>query len=60
MGIFVVAWVPLKKKKKKRVNNIYRELGMRLWELAGHRLWRLPPSWFWNDWSEVTEVMAVR
>ena len=24
-----------------------------------YRLWRLLPNWFWNDWSEVTEVMAV-
>ena len=24
------------------------------------RLWRLLPSWFWDDWSEVTEVMANR
>ena len=23
------------------------------------RGWGLPPSWFWNDWSEVAEVMAV-
>ena len=22
-------------------------------------MWRLPPSWFRNDWSEVAEVMAV-
>ena len=26
---------------------------------VGCRLWRMPPSWFRNDWSEVAEVMAV-
>ena len=26
---------------------------------VGCRLWRLPPSWFQDDWSEVAEVVAV-
>ena len=26
---------------------------------VGCRVWRLPPSWFRNDWSEVAELMAV-
>ena len=26
---------------------------------VGCRLWRLPPSWFWNDGNEVAEVMAI-
>ena len=42
----------------KWVKTIYRELGS--WALGvGCRLWRLPPSWFQDDWSEVAEVMAV-
>jgi len=47
----------------KRIRNIDRELGS--WFMVhgavgvGCRVWRLPPSWFRNDWSEVAEVMAV-
>ena len=55
-----MAWVPL---ENKWLNGLklftgswvhgYGALGV------GCRLWRLPPSWFQDDWSEVAEVMAV-
>ena len=61
-----MAWVPLKQQQQQQMVNWVKIFtgswihGHSVVPEVGCRLWRLPPSWFRNDWSEVAEVMAVR